>query len=243
MSATPQNNLFMALLIAIGVALAGWFIGDGFVEARSGDRFVTVKGVSERDVMADVALWPIRFVSAGNDLNTVQQQITEDRNRIQTFLEDHGITANAIELQNLEVTDRTAQSYQSGPYENRFILAQTLMVRSEDVTKIDEASQDIGDLVEGGVILNNEYSGGGPTYLFNSLTELKPEMIAEATKNARSSAEQFARDSGSELAGIRRANQGVFVILARDKAPMLQEEKQIQKTVRVVSTLDYYLED
>ncbi|SHE31789.1 hypothetical protein SAMN05443144_10141 [Fodinibius roseus] len=241
MRTTSQNNLIFALFVATGIALGGWFIGDGFVEARSGDRYVTVKGVSERDVMADIALWPIRFVAAGNNLDAVQRKIRQDQNNIQSFLEDHGIASEAIELQNLEVTDRTAQSYQSGPYENRFILEQTLMVRSEDVEKIDEASQDIGDLVEAGVIINSQYSGGGPTYLFNGLTELKPEMIAEATKNARGSAEQFARDSGSELNGIRSANQGVFVILARDKAPMLQEEKQIRKTVRVVSTIEYYL--
>lgn len=241
MRTSYQNNILVALLVAVGIALAGWFIGDGFIEARSGDRYVTVKGVSERDVMADMALWPIRYVAAGNNLNTVQQKIRQDQNRIQTFLEEHGIKEDAIELQNLEVTDRTAQSYQSGSYENRFILEQTLMVRSEDVTKIEDASQDIGALVEAGIILNSQYSGGGPTYLFNGLTELKPEMIAEATQNARGSAEQFARDSGSELDGIRSANQGVFVILARDKAPMLQEEKQIRKTVRVVSTIEYYL--
>ncbi|GAA5520946.1 SIMPL domain-containing protein [Aliifodinibius salicampi] len=241
MRTSYQNNILVALLVAVGIALAGWFIGDGFIEARSGDRYVTVKGVSERDVMADMALWPIRYVAAGNNLNTVQQKIRQDQNRIQTFLEAHGIAEEAIELQNLEVTDRTAQSYQSGSYENRFILEQTLMVRSESVTKIEDASQDIGTLVEAGIILNSQYSGGGPTYLFNGLTELKPDMIAEATKNARQSAEQFASDSGSELDGIRSANQGVFVILARDKAPMLQEEKQIRKTVRVVSTIEYYL--
>lgn len=242
MALSNQNNVFFALLVAAGIALGGWFIGSGFVEARTGDRFVTVKGISERDVMADMALWPIRFVAAGNDLKAVQQKIQQDRNRIQSFLGNHGIVAEAVEVQNLEVTDRTAEAYQSGPYENRFIMAQTLMVRSNQVAIINKASQDIGMLVEAGVILNSQYSGG-PTYLFNRLTELKPEMIAEATKNARSSAEQFAHDSGSELAGIRRANQGVFVILARDKAPMLQEEKQVHKTVRVVSTIDYYLAD
>src|SRR5699024_11238046 len=101
-------------------------------------------------------------------------------------------------------------------YEYLFIKSQTIIVRNEDIDKIDEASQAIGDLVEAGVILNSDYSGSGPTYLFNGLTELKPEMIAEATKNARSSAQQFARDAGSELGGIRRANQGIFQILARD---------------------------
>lgn len=243
MRTSSQNNIILAFLIAVGVALGGWFIGNSFMEARSGDRYVTVKGVSEQDVVADMALWPIRFVAAGNDLGTVQRKMRQDQDRIQSFLEEHGIASDAIELQNLEVTDRTAESYQSGSYQNRFILEQTLMVRSEDVAKIDEASQDIGTLVEAGIILNNEYSGGGPTYLFNALTELKPDMIAEATKNARESAQQFARDSDSKLDGIRSANQGVFEILARDKAPMLQQEKQVRKTVRVVSTIEYYLEE
>jgi len=243
MPTRSQSNILVAILLTLGVILAGWFIGNGFREGRTGDRFVTVKGVSERDVKADLALWPIRFVVAGNDLNGVQRKLKQDRGKIQSFLSGHNISADAVELQNLEVTDRTAQSYGSGSYENRFILAQTLMVRSKDIDKIDEASQAIGDLVEAGVILNSDYSGSGPTYLFNGLTELKPEMIAEATKNARSSAQQFARDAGSELGGIRRANQGVFVILARDKAPMLNEKQQIHKTVRVVSTLDYYLTD
>ncbi|HLR25734.1 MAG TPA: SIMPL domain-containing protein [Fodinibius sp.] len=243
MPTRSQSNILVAILLTLGVILAGWFIGNGFREGRTGDRFVTVKGLSERDVKADLALWPIRFVVAGNDLNAVQGKLKQDRSKIQSFLSSHNISNDAVELQNLEVTDRTAQSYGSGSYENRFILAQTLMVRSEDIDKIDEASQAIGDLVEAGVILNSDYSGSGPTYLFNGLTELKPEMIAEATKNARSSAQQFARDAGSELGGIRRANQGIFQILARDKAPMLNEKQQIHKTVRVVSTLDYYLTD
>lgn len=88
----------------------------------------------------------------------------------------------------------------------------------------------------------NGGNDNGPSYLFNGLNALKPSMIAEATKNARVAAEQFARDSGSKLGGIRDANQGVFEILARDKAPMLQEEHQVNKTVRVVATLDYALE-
>lgn len=243
MAYNNKNNYFFALLVSSGIALGGWFIGDGFVKARTGDRFVTVKGISERDVMADMALWPIRFIAAANNLEVVQSKIQQDRNRIQLFLENHGITAEAVEIQSIEVTDRTAETYQSGPYENRFVMTQTLMIRSDKVETINKASQDIGTLIEAGVILNSQYFGGGPTYLFNRLTELKPEMIAEATQNARSSAEQFAHDSGSELTGIRRANQGVFVILARDKAPMLQEEKQIHKTVRVVSTIDYYLAD
>jgi|SRR5699024_4478161 len=243
MPTRSQSNILIAILLVIGIVLSGWFVGDGFRDGRADARYVTVKGLSERDVQADLALWPIRFVVAGNDLNSVQQQLKEDRNTVQNFLVKYNIPEKVVELQDLEVTDRTAQSYQSGNYKNRFILAQTLMVRSNNVDQIDKASQNIGELVEAGVILNSDYSGSGPTYLFNGLTDLKPKMIAEATKNARNSAQQFADDAGSELGGIRRARQGVFQVLARDKAPMLDEKKQINKTVRVVSTLEYYLTD
>lgn len=232
-----------SLTLAFGIALGGWFIGDGFLEGRTDARYVTVKGVSERDVKADLAIWPMRYVASGDRLADVQAKIQADTQRILAFLAAAGIAQEHIELQNLEVVDRQAQMYNSGPYETRFVVAQTLLARSADVDKIAAASQEIGRLVEAGVILDSQSGpfGGGPLYLFNRLTQLKPEMIAEATKNARAAAQQFALDAGSALGGIRRADQGVFVILARDKTPGLMEEKQIHKTVRVVSTLDYFL--
>lgn len=243
MNNLSRNIIAGSILLSIGIALAGWFISSGYVDAQTEERYVTVKGVSERDVKADIAIWPMRTVSADNKLSAAQQSMRNDRKTVREFLMDHGISSDNIELQDLKVTDKTAQTYQSESYTNRFILEQTLMVRSTNVEKIEKASQHVGQLVKKGVILNNKYSGSGPTYLFDRLSELKPDMIAEATKNARESAEQFAHDSGSELNGIRNANQGVFVILARDKAPQLNEKKQVNKTIRVVSTIDYYLKD
>jgi len=102
----------------------------------------------------------------------------------------------------------------------------------------------VGELVAAGVVLSSggEYGGGGPTFIFTGLNDLKPAMIAEATARAREAAEQFARDAKSRIGGIRRANQGTFEILARDRAPGITEEGQLAKTVRVVSTVDYNLE-
>ena len=127
---------------------------------------------------------------------------------------------------------------------NRFVINQTLVVRSAEPAKVFEASAKVGELVAAGVVLSSggEYAGGGPTFIFTRLSELKPEMIAEATARAREAAEQFARDSGSRIGGIRRANQGMFEILPRDRAQGITEEGQLAKTVRVVSTVDYSLE-
>ncbi len=233
-----------AFLLAVGIAVAGWFVGDGFVKGRSADRFVTVKGVSERDVQADVALWPIRFVATDDDLGKAQAARKESHRHVLSFLEKQGIDPAAAEIRKLEVNDLLANPYRSGPTQSRYILTETLMVRTEDTGTIDKASQAVGELVDLGVVLSS--TGGpstGPTFLFTRLNDLKPEMIAEATAEARRAAEQFAKDSGSGIGSIRRANQGVFVIRARDRAPGITEQGQLRKTVRVVSTIEYYLKD
>jgi len=116
------------------------------------------------------------------------------------------------------------------------------MVRSEDPATLQLASQRVSELVDSGVVLNASGAGGGPTYLFTKLNDFKPQMIAEATGSARQAAEQFAKDSRSRLGGIRRANQGVFEILPRDQAPGIMEGQQVQKTLRVVTTVEYHLE-
>lgn len=246
MSTRPTSSglsVVTASILALGLALAGWLAGHGFMKGRTSDRYVTVKGVAERAVEADVALWPLRFVAADDDLGAAQKRIAEDTARVMVFLEENGIPAEQVSVQGLEVTDQAANPYRSGPYTNRFIVAKSLMIRSDDPHRILAASQKVGNLVDAGVVLSSQ--GGpaqGPTYLFTRLNEHKPEMIAEATAAAREAAEQFAADSGSDLAGIRTANQGVFVIRARDRAPGISEESQLEKTLRVVSTIDYLLE-
>lgn len=234
-----------ALLVALGIALGGWFVGHGFFAGRSSDRYVSVKGLAERDVLADIALWPLRYVATDDDLGRAQAEIELSRQTILDFLARHEIPAAEVELQSLEVTDVLANAYRSGPTESRYIVRQSLMVRTEDPARVRAASQDVGELVAAGVVLSSDYGpgGAGPTYLFTRLNDLKPDMIAEATASAREAAVQFATDSGSQLGGIRRATQGVFVILPRDRAPGISEESQLHKTVRVVSTVEYDLRD
>lgn len=230
-------------LLALGVAVGGYFVGQGFVDARSADRFVTVKGLAEREVTADLAVWPLRFLATGDDLAAVQAEIAQDTSAVRDFLSGHGLEGEAVELQGLEVTDLAAQAYRSGPYEARYIVAQSMSVRSNDVAAVSAAGSDVGALLAAGVTLSAEYGSTAPTYVFTRLNEIKPEMIAEATRSARDAAEQFAADSGSSVAGIRRANQGVFQILPRDEAAGANEPRDIVKRVRVVTTLDYLLED
>lgn len=234
---------FAALILALGVAAGGWLVGRGFVEGRATDRFVTVKGVAEREVEADVALWPLRFVATDDDLGHAQSKIDESRRAILEYLAGHGIGADGTQIQGLQVEDRLAQARGAMPAQSRFTITQTLMVRSHDPAVVRTASQGVGELVDAGVVLASSGGwSGGPTYVFSRLNDYKPEMIAEATAAAREAAEKFAQDSGSRLGEIRRATQGIFQILPRDRAPGISESAQLEKTLRVVTTVEYLLE-
>lgn len=243
---TVQRPIVNHVVLALGLALAGWFIGHGFVSGRTADRFVTVKGVSERDVKADLALWPLNLNVTDNDLSRAQATLRRNTEHVMVFLARHDIDTTQAELQGFRVTDLLAQRYGGdASYRTRFIISQTIMVRSDDPDRILEASQAVHELVEAGVVLSSgeEWGPGGPTFLFTRLNDLKPEMIGEATDKAREAAEQFAQDARSQISGIRRANQGVFVILPRDQAAGITEQNQLFKTVRVVSTIEYLLQD
>lgn len=237
---TERTQHFGAIIVGLGIALAGIAVGHGFTKGRSGDRYVTVKGVAERDVESDLALWPMRHVATDDDLSRAQARIEANRKAIQAFLVRSGIDSASVQLQGLEVEDRHAQSWVSGPVQSRFVVTQTMIVRSKDPATVRAASQKVGELVNAGIVLAG--GGFGPTYLFTKLNDFKPQMIGEATAAAREAATKFAQDSGAHLGGIRRASQGVFEIQPRDRAPGIAEEGQLEKTLRVVTTVEYLLE-
>jgi hypothetical protein len=230
-----------AVLVAIGLSLGGYLIGSGFRHFRSSDRYVTVKGIAEQEVKADLALWPLRVTATSNSLAEAQARVAKDAATVRRFFESGGIPAGAIQVQNVEATDLLTQTYRQGAPPSRYIVSQTLMVRSGDVDRIAALAERVGEIVAAGVVTSAEGGPQGPFYLFTRLNDIKPAMIAEATRNARAAAEQFAADSGSSLGPIRQASQGLFQILPRDAAPGQSEEKQVLKTVRVVSTVVYLL--
>ena len=239
-----DRTVVSAVVLAVGVAVGGWFVGHGFLRGRMASRYVEVKGLAEREVGADLALWPLRFVTTGNDLAVAQAEITRDTRKVYGFLARHGIDTSAVQLLALEVSDAQANRFQAERGGTRFVILQTVMVRSDKPEVVMAASQRVSELVKAGVVLSSsgEFGIGGPTFIFTRLNQLKPAMVAEATANARAAAEQFAADSRTVLGAIRYANQGIFVILPRDQAPGVNEGGQLQKIVRVVSTVQYLLE-
>jgi len=242
----PRSALVPALVLGLGVAAGGLLAGVGVARIRTDDRSVSVKGVSEREAKADLAIWPLRLIAADDDLTRASLALDRSVSTVRGFLRTQGLdsTGTDVTVQDFAVQDQRTQggNYQPG---SRYIIHQTLVVRSSRVDLVQAASQHVPDLVRNGVVLSSgqEFGGGGPTFVFTGLNAIKPPMIAEATARAREAAEQFAHDAKSTLAGIRHANQGTFEILPRDQAQGISEESQVMKRVRVVTTVEYQLRD
>lgn len=240
--AKPVALVLAGAALTFGLITVGEKVNSGLTHFRSYDRYITVKGLATKDVDANLAVWSITFNVAGETLAGAQDSLAASEKTVRDFLDANGITPEQIRLQNINVVDKKAQIYSNGGDTTlRFILSQTLVARTNDIAAMVKASQNISDLVKKGVTLGDPSGGSNsvPQYLFTKINDIKPELIAEATKNARASAEQFAKDSGQEVGSIRTANQGYIQIEARD--PGVTESESPQKSVRVVTTIDYLL--
>jgi hypothetical protein len=237
----------LGFLVALGLIIGGWMLGSQIKATRLSDRYVTVRGLVERQVKSDLAIWPLSFKEAGDDLATVYARTDTDKNTILQFLSQQGIKQEEIELGQLRVVDTQAQEYGGTRAPHRYIVEQQITVRTARVDQVAAAAQKSMQLVQKGIVLSSD-RGQGLAYKFTGLNAIKPDMITEATRNARAAADRFAADSGSEVGTIRQANQGVFSITAADQGSEGGEgymgggEQSIMKTVRVVTTVQYYLE-
>ncbi len=238
--------ILAAAIVGFGLACGGYLIGDGFYRARA-ERSVTVRGLVERPVRADVAIWTISFTASGDDVSKAYSEIERDSKLVRQFATTRGFPESEIETVSTRVTDTSQWGGQVRPGA-RYQVKGGIKIRSADVDRVAQSGQLTGDLIRQGVVLNLEPEQGiaNPAYVFTKLDSIRPAMLADATRSARAVAEQFARDSGSRLGVIRRANQGVFEITSRDAAESrgsFDEQSSIDKKVRLVSTIDYYLEN
>ena len=235
-----KNVLLSACVIGLGLMCAGFFPGYYYYHAKMDNRTVTVKGLAERDVQSDLALWNIAFQVADNDILIAKQKIENQQKLITDFLTKAGFDKDEILEQGLSMQDAYADSYRDkSSISARYTLNQQFVVRTNKVALVQSTFPNIGNLVSKGVVFKPY--GNGVSYVYTKLNQIKPEMLKEATKNALAAANEFATNSGSKVGDIKSANQGVFSISARESIPDHSDESQINKTVRVVSTVEYFL--
>ncbi len=231
-------------LIGLGVASGGFLAGEALLKSRLGFRTVTVKGLSEREAKADLGFWPIRFVASGPTLEAARTALETSETSVKAFLAGRGFAEADYSVQNIQVEDRMAgYNAQQTPQDTRFVLTEDMLVKSTDVQKLADTSRAIGDLLKSGVVFSSDAYNAGPSFIFTKIADLKGEMLTEATQRAREAAENFATESGAKVGDIQTANQGIIEVNPAVAIPNDRPDKQIDKKVRVVTTITYFLVD
>ncbi|MBP5398375.1 MAG: SIMPL domain-containing protein [Bacteroidales bacterium] len=232
-----SNNSLAGLFVMIGLVFMGLMTPVAVSKFMAGSRTVDVKGLCEREVKADKVIWPISHKTVSNDLPTVTRTLDNNTNTIIAFLKKNGITDEEITIAIPKITDKLAQDYTNGDVGLRYLGKAVVTVSSSDVDKVLAAMGKTSQLINGGITINQDDWNYQPSFRFESLNDIKPEMIAEATANARAAADKFAKDSGSKVGKIKKATQGTFSIEDRDECT-----PQVKK-IRVVTYLTYFIKN
>lgn len=249
-----RTSIIIGAAIVVGLGLQAILLGNSIQRFRKEDRTISVKGFAEREVKADFAVWSIKTRIASNDLANGSHDIDEAKNKVLSFLQKNGVKPNEIVQKDLVVNDRKAQEYgnfnESSGF--RYIIDKTIQVRSSNVDNIQQLSRKTDELLKAGVIVanSNEYGGNSLKYIFTKLNDIKPDMLSEATVNARNAAIRFADESKTKLGKMKRASQGIFSIIDRDESLSGQGEGGYAgsgtndpfKRIKVVVSVEYSIE-
>ena len=231
-----KKVVYGAAILALGMCALGYEVADGIRDFKAQDRSVTVKGLSERDVPANKVTWPLIYKELGNDPVQMYRILEEKNQKVLGFLKAGGIAEEEISVNPPTISDRQADNYGNEIMNYRYKAKSVITVTSTNVDKVRQLISRQADLMKEGIALvTPEYDANPVTYEFTGLNDVKPEMVEEATRNARLTAEKFAADSDSRLGKIRSASQGQFSIEDRDATtPYI-------KHIRVVNTIQYGL--
>lgn len=227
-----------AAIIALAIVVFGSFIQNSLARFVNKERVVTVKGLSEREMPADKVTWPLVFKELGNDPAEIYRSIEQKNEVLVSFLQKQGLGTEEVMVNAPDIKDRFADSWSQEQITNRYVATSVIIVTSSKVELVRSIMQKQAQLMKMGIaLITEDYGKNTVMYEFTRLNDIKPEMVEESTKNARATAEKFAEDSDSELGKIRRATQGQFSISDRDNnTPHI-------KNIRVVSTIEYYIND
>ncbi len=232
-----KNFRVESIVIAVALMVIGIYIAKGLEGFSNNNRVVSVKGLAEMEVMADKVTWPLVYKELSNDLPSLYKNLNSKNEKVIKFLTNKGISPDDITISAPKVVDLKADEYRDQTARDRYNATSIIIVTSSEVEKVRSIIEQQSELLmEGIAIVRDEYSYR-TNYDFTGLNDIKPQMIEQATANARAAAEKFAEDSDSKLGKIKRAYQGQFSISNRDAyTPYI-------KSVRVVNTVDYLLED
>lgn len=250
-----KNYTFLKpIALFLGLVIAAFILGDAIQRFKKEDRSVSVKGFSEKEVKANMAIWNIKIKIANDDLIEGNNSLELSKKKVVDFLLAKGINKQEIAYKDIMVLDNDANEYAQQKALNRYIIEETIEVRTNNVDLVQRISRMTGELLSAGVAMSTktDWTGSGIKYVFTDLNTIKPQMIIDAIGNAKEAALQFAKESNCDLGKVRKASQGFFSIQDRDVSLYGSDGEggyqpnngtlDVFKKVRVVVSVDYSIE-
>lgn len=242
-----KNFWIIAVALVLSFGINALLIGKALQRFKMDDRYVSVKGLSEREVKADLVVWNIQTRIVNDNLLEGSGKIEEAKNKIVEFLIQKQISKDDIITEGSSVIDKRANQYENFQQMNtpRYLITQIIQIRSSNVDLVQNVSRMTGELLQAGVVISNNEYGNPIQYYFTKLNDIKPEMISEATQKAREAALKFATENDSKLGRLKKANQGLFTIVDRTaslsggEGGYASSTVDIYKKVRVVISAEY----
>ena len=237
-SSNQGGHFFLGVFLAVGLALCGYFVGQTMYNAKVAVNTAEAKGLAERRVKADRANWDIIHTVTGSKKEEIPSLYTlaeTHQKTIINLLKEHGFEDNEIDIGVLDYRYQEFRDEDQKLVDQTHQLIGTISVETQKVEKVNQARTTVSKLIAQGIDIENRV----PRYRFTKLNDIKPDMLREATKNARIAASEFAENAGAKVGSIRSARQGNFFI--SDAGEEYGDTRKIEKDVRVVTTIDFYL--
>jgi uncharacterized protein len=230
-------SFVLGFFIFIGLGTLGYFFKTAFIESKNLERTVIVKGLSEKEVLSNIVIMPIKLTRTSNNLESLIIDIDNDTNKVIKFLKDNGLKDEDITLGAISIVDKMANEFSNQEFSIRYLATKVINIYSSEIEKVRALSGKLSELSQTGILFKTDDYDSKIEYVYTKLNDIKPSMIEEATSNARAVAQKFAHDSNSKLGKIKKATQGQFEVISRDK------NSEHIKNIRIVSTVEYYLVD
>lgn len=230
-------SFVLGFFIFIGLGTLGYFFKTAFMESKNLERTVIVKGLSEKEVLSNIVIMPIKLTRTSNNLEFLIIDIDNDTNKVIKFLKDNGLKDEDITLGAISIVDKMANEFSNQEFSIRYLATKVVNIYSSEIEKVRALSGKLSELSQAGILFKTDDYDSKIEYVYTKLNDIKPSMIEEATSNARAVAQKFAHDSNSKLGKIKKATQGQFEVISRDK------NSEHIKNIRIVSTVEYYLID
>lgn len=221
-----SHSWVAAAILAAGMVAGSAILASSLIEFRAMERVVQVKGLSEREVAADSVIWPIKFNDVDNNLTTLVANLERKNEQIQAFLKLQGFSQKEITIAVPQIVDRQAGYYDPNANQMRYTASSTVTVYSSNVDLVHQAMAKLLELSKTGIAIAGQDYDSKPEFIFSGLNELKPDMIEEATRNAREVATKFAADSDSKLGKSKRQVRANSALLIGTAIPLILKKSE-----------------